>query len=914
MAEPRALRRDIRELGEILGRTLVRQEGAQLLERVERVRGLVRQDRVAAARELAAVEPAGARRLARAFTIYFHLANVTEQVHRARDLAHRRHERGGGWLAEAVDRIVADGAGDAAAREELSALVERLHVRPVFTAHPTEAARRTVLAKLRELAGLLDALAAAEGDPSAEAGVVRRLEELFELLWQTDEIRVARPEVLDEARNAVYYFDELAAGAIPQALEELATLLAPLGIELPLDPAPIALGSWIGGDRDGNPTVSPADTAAILALQHEHGCRRAIELVDELRGDLSVSTRIVPASAELEASLATDLEALPELEPRYRRLNAEEPYRLKLTCARLKLANTRRRIASDAPHEPGRDYLDERELVAELGLIQDSLAGHRGGLVAAGRVATARRAIGATGLRLATLDIREEASVHHSALGQLFDRLGELPRPYAELSREERTELLATELSSQRPLAAEPPPLDAEGARTHGALVAIRQAHERFGPSCVESYVISMCRGVDDVLAAALLARQAGLIDLAAGRAAIGFVPLLETLDELRRAGDFLLELLDDPGYRRLVELRGGVQEVMLGYSDSNKEGGSVASQWQIHRAQQRLRDAAASRGVRLRLFHGRGGTVARGGGPTHDAILAQPPGTLDGEIKITEQGEVISDKYLLPELARENLELSLGAALEATVLHRRPRVEPRTLDGWSEAMDVLEGAAFRRYRELVEDPLLPKYFLASTPVELLADLHLGSRPSRRPDSGGGIAGLRAIPWVFGWTQSRQVVPGWFGVGSGLAAIRAAGLDDELAAMSSGWRFFDNFLANIEMTLFKTDLEIAAHYVARLVPEELAGPFAAIRAEHELTLREVLRVGGQQELLGANPDLARTLRVRDDYLAPLHYLQVSLLERWRDERAEGDGERDPDLARALLLTVNGIAAGLRNTG
>ncbi len=907
---PRELRRDIRELGELLGRTLVRQEGEELLERVELARRLVRDDRAAAAAALAEAEPAGARRLARAFTIYFHLANVAEQVHRGRDLAVRRRQRGGGWLAAAVDAIEAARVEPA----ELAALVGRLRVRPVFTAHPTEAARRTVLGKLRELAGLLDRLEAAAGDAAAEAGAVRQLEELIDLLWQTDEIRIARPEVLDEARNAVYYFDELAAGPIPGALEELALQLGRLGVEPPLDPGPLALGSWIGGDRDGNPNVSPADTAAVLALQHEHGARRAAALIDELRGDLSVSTKIAPVTPALEASLAADLEALPELDPRYLRLNAEEPYRLKLTCVREKLANTRRRIAAGRVHEPGRDYLDERQLLAELELVRDSLRAGRGGLVAEGRVARAIRAIGATGLRMATLDLREEASIHHGAVGQLLDRLGELPRPYAELERSERQALLSAELRSRRPLASAPPPLDAAGARAYGAFEAIGAAQETYGPSCVESYVISMCRGVDDVLAPVLLAREAGLVDLAGGEATIGFVPLLETLAELRRADQFLAELLDDPGYAELVVLRGGVQEVMLGYSDSNKEGGIATSSWETHRAQQRLRDVAAARGIRLRLFHGRGGTVARGGGPTHDAILAQPPGTLDGEIKVTEQGEVISDKYLLPELARENLELSLGAALESTVLHRTPLVEPPTLARWSEAMEVVSEAAFARYRELVEDPLLPDYFLASTPVELLAELHLGSRPARRPDTGGGIGGLRAIPWVFGWTQSRQIVPGWFGVGSGLAAAREAGLGEELAAMAAGWRFFANFLANVEMTLFKTDLEIAAHYVARLVPERLAAPFAAIRAEHELTVAEVLRVGDRPELLAGNPDLARTLRVRDDYLAPLHFLQVSLLERWRGERDGGEGERDPDLARALLLTVNGIAAGLRNTG
>lgn len=912
------LRADIRMLGNLLGETLVRQVGPDLLEVVEEVRSLTK--RIRAAQDgggvdsgsvdaleatLAGLDLETTIQVVRAFTTFFYLANLAEQTHRL-DAEGVRAKRLWGSIEATVDKVLEEEVP----AEVIADVLSRLEVRPVFTAHPSEAARRSILMKTAAIAKLLAERSDPRLDQTSRARIERRIAELIDLIWQTDELRRERPTPVDEARAAIYYFDEIFRNVAAGLFDEFDHQVRRLGVDPALATRPLSFGTWVGGDRDGNPTVTAAVTMEVLEMQYDHALRGLISAVEELSTELSNSDRIVEIDAALSESLAFEAALFPEVHRRYRRLSAGEPYRQMCAYVHQRLTNTRHRVTGRGEQRLGLDYGSPGELLDHLDVMRHSLASHNGKLIADGSLARLMRRVAAFGFHLATMDIREHATKHHAVIGTLYERIGEIA-DYESRDAVQRAAILEAELRQRRPLSPVTTVLERDEAATLETFHTVRRALDRFGEGAIESYIVSETRGADDVLAAVVLAAEAGLVDVDAGVARIGFVPLFETITDIGNAGEILEALLSSVSYRKIVELHGNVQEVMLGYSDSNKHGGITSSQWGLYRASRSLRDVAIRHGVELRVFHGRGGTVGRGGGPTGEAILAQPWGTVDGRIKITEQGEVVADKYSLPTLASANLELALAATLEASLLHRVARQPEEVLDRWDATMSLISDAAYAGYRELVERPGLGEYFRSSTPVEELAEMNIGSRPARRPGTAGGdvdLEGLRAIPWVFGWTQSRQVVPGWYGLGVGLAAVRAVGEWDTVTHMYDEWAYFRTFISNVEMTLSKTDLTVASRYVAALVPEEHRHHFAFIRAEYERTLRFVLSLTGGEQLLDRYPILQRTLRIRDVYLDPISYLQVSLLQRFRS------GEGGPDLHRALLLTVNGLAAGLRNTG
>ncbi len=939
-----ALRSDIRRLGAQLGDALVRQHGQGLLDRVEQVRTLARGLREDAYRGegtegssggsntelaelLSRIDTSEASLLVRAFTVYFHLANTAEQVHRI-DTLTETHGASPHRFRQTTERIQELGFSS----EQIAAAVNSVQLQPVFTAHPTEASRHSVLDKLAEISQLIEERADRNVDKSNQRRIDRRTDELIDAIWQTDELRRERPSPVDEARAILYFLTEIATDGIPELLDDIDSVLRDLGDSddgesgdsesgnsesggghgsngLDSAATPVRFGSWVGGDRDGNPNVTTQTTIEVLEFQRQRALRILLSEIEGLSGELSVGIAVAGISDELAKQLQDDEKQFPEIAQRFRALSAGEPYRQRLAVIHRRLRNTLKTSGKTNGNADGggQTYTGVEQLGEDLAVMARSLLANNGELMARGRLARVRRIASMIGFNLAALDVRQHSDPHHEALAELYGSLGV---DYENLDRASRIKLLSEELSEARPLA---PPDRAADNGSIQLFQTLRSEMDARGDDVIGSYIISMATGVDDVLAPVVLARNAGLVDLTAGIARIGFTPLFETIDDLRSVGAVLTELLSNAPYRKLVDLRGGRQEVMVGYSDSNKDGGITTSQWEIHKALRAIAEVSKATGVDITVFHGRGGTIGRGGGPTHASILGQPPGAVTKAVKVTEQGEVVADKYGMPRLAQRNLELAYSAVLEAALAHRTPRHSPEVTQAWNDTMEQMSQAAYEKYRAFIDQEGLAEYFRTSTPVEELAGLNIGSRPSRRVGSDSGLETLRAIPWVFGWTQSRQIVPGWFGVGTGLAAVRAAGKDGQLREMYEQWQFFETFISNVEMTLFKTDLAIADHYVTTLVDESLRPIFEQVCEEHRHTVREIVELTGRG-LLADQPVLRRTLLVRDAYLDPINVLQVELLARRRSAKGSDGNDEDDALRRTLLLTINGVAAGLRNTG
>ncbi|MFN7945497.1 MAG: phosphoenolpyruvate carboxylase [Blastocatellia bacterium] len=954
-AKDAPLRADIHRLGDLLGETLRRLGGESLFETEERVRALCKSLRSSHAPEterrlkklLASLSLDEAIGVIRAFSVYFQLVNIAEQYHRIRRKRwyelHTPQQPQQGSLAETLRRL----RSMHIPREQLQHVIDSLEIEPVITAHPTEAARRTLLEKQRRVADLLSAFDAAEISPRQRERLHTQLAAEVESIWQTDEVRHITPTVLDEVNNGLYYFDATLFEAMPEMLDELERELKKNfpGVELRDGVVPVRFGSWIGGDRDGNPFVTPEVTWETVRLSQRLVLRKYLGAVADLSRRLSESSRYAPASDELLASIARDAAAMPELAERINLRNPEEPYRQKLSYVYVRLENTVRRnqhlaaalrieapdaLISARPGLPiiasltGADedianvYRSGSELSADLRLIRDSLRADAASS-AAHIVDRLMRQVAAFDLHLAKLDLRQHSERHTAALAEITRGFG-MERDYAQMNEAERAAWLTQELVSARPLVTIDSHYSAETIETLNVFRVARRIHDEISPLAIGAYIISMTHDASDLLAVLLLAKTAGLFQSHSSHLRVS--PLFETIDDLRRAPEVMNRLFENPVYREHLKAQHNVQDVMIGYSDSSKDGGILTSSWELYKAQESLWVMARAQSVELKLFHGRGGTVGRGGGPSHAAILAQPTDTVAGRIRITEQGEVISSKYSLPEIALRSLELTTAAVIEASVTHKA-RNHAR-IAHWQELMEQISADAFAAYRRFVRETSgFYDYFTEATPVEELQYLRIGSRPARRKSTSKSLDDLRAIPWVFGWTQSRHLLPGWLAVGTALENFinhsdqprRGANLE-LLREMYREWPFFRSTLSNIEMALAKADFQIARQYARRSADQKLARRiFAALENEYDRACRVVLQITGQKHLLDHSPVLQRSIRVRNPYVDPMSYLQVELLARLRRTEREGTerGEQDK-LLYAILLTINGIAAGMRNTG
>ena len=900
------MREDIRLLGAFLGETVREQNGEEVFDLVERARVesfRVRRseiDRSELAGMFDGIDIHQAIPVIRAFTHFALLANVAEDIHRERRRA--VHVAAGeppqnSTLAATYLKLDSAELDSATVADALTGAL----VSPVITTHPTETRRRTVFDTQHRITELMRLRLHGHSPDEVEPELRRHIL----TLWQTALIRLSRLKIQDEIETGLRYYEAAFFEVIPQVNAEVRSALRTRWPDAVLLQEPILRpGSWIGGDRDGNPNVTAdvvrlaTGSAAYTALQHYFAEITALEQ------ELSMSARLVTISDEL-ATLAAMCH-----EP----ARADEPYRRALRVIHARLTATAAEILDRQPeHELDlglQRYLTPVELLADLDIVDASLRANGSAVLADDRLARLREAVRVFGFHLCGLDLRQNSDVHEEVIAELLAWAGVHP-DYRSLPEPERVELLAAELATRRPLTKDGAELSELARKELDICAAAARAVNIFGPQAIPNYIISMCQSVSDMLEAAILLKEVGLLDTSGSElyAPVGVVPLFETIDDLQRGSSILGAALDLPLYRAMVTARADSQEVMLGYSDSNKDGGYLAANWALYRAELDLVESARKTGIRLRLFHGRGGTVGRGGGPSYDAILAQPPGAVSGSLRITEQGEVIAAKYAEPRIAHRNLETLLAATLEATLLD---------VEGLGDAagpayevLDDLAARAQRAYAELVHDtPGFVEYFKASTPVSEIGALNIGSRPtSRKPTT--SISDLRAIPWVLAWSQSRVMLPGWYGTGSAFEEWISEG-DGRLEVLQDlyrRWPFFATVLSNMAQVLAKSDMGLAAHYSELVEDEALRRRvFDKIVEEHDRTIRMHKLITGQDDLLADNPALARSVFNRFPYLEPLNHLQVELLRRYRS------GDDDELVQRGILLTMSGLATALRNSG
>jgi phosphoenolpyruvate carboxylase len=920
-----ALGGDIRLLGRLLGDAIEQTEGRAVFELVEQVRRLAVDARRAGHSAVDEIRAALAQHplddqvlVVRALDWMSLLANTAEDVHLERRRRHH-HQTGQPPRPGSIDAVLQRVRDAGVSTDDLVAAVETLQVSPVITAHPTEVRRKTVLEVLDQLSGLLDDLDVRRGDAGAVRQIERELSVCVLLLWQTALLRLSKLRVRDEINEAIRYYETSLFEVIPALTDDLARGVGALEVGRPVDTShAITMGSWIGGDRDGNPFVTADVVRYAIGRQSEMALGHHLAALHRLSRRLSMTDRLVTPSAAVLALAVASGDDSP--------FRADEPYRRALRGMHARLHAFACSVLPPEVDVPGPLPIDERtpyvdlsELVDDLDCVIASLAGHGAGPIAEALVAPVRNSVSIFGAHLCGLDLRQNSAVHETVLGDLLEQSG-VCADYLGLDEVERVALLTDELGTPRLLRHPDAVLTEQTQSELAILEAAAEAIRRLGRRIVPHYVISMAHDLSDVLEVAVLLKEVGLAHAAHGEhhasSQLDIVPLFETIEDLQRSPAVLEAMLHDGVYADIVRSRGNRQEVMVGYSDSNKDGGYLCSQWNLSSAQSTLAGVARRAGVQLRFFHGRGGTVGRGGGPAYQAILALPADTVDGSIRLTEQGEIVAAKYSNPAMARRNLETLVSATLEATLLHRQVPGDAADVDPvHSAVMDELSSLAFESYRSLVYgDDRFVSFFRAITPTNEIATLNVGSRPASRSTS-NAIEDLRAIPWVFGWTQCRLMIPAWYGVGSAVERF-VGGADDAderlrlLGTMYADWRFFRSAIDNMGMVLAKSDIDIARRYADVLVQDESmrADIFGAIAHEHALTLGWHRRITGSASPLADNPLLERSLRNRYPYLDPLHVMQVDLLRRFRD------GDEDELVVRGIQLSINAIATGLRNSG